>query len=159
LDGTKPWSARCSGTYLSAVEDAFGGDVDYAMLVKLYGSAEGSGQERRYSPAPCVGTRTARISGAPNAHHTSTSFVERQNLTMRMSMKRFGRLTNAFSKKLDNHCHALALYFVWYNWVRTHKAHKLTPAMASGLTDKLMDMADVVKLIDDYETSRKVKAA
>jgi IS1 family transposase len=151
-DGNRP--------YLDAVEQAFGGEVDYAMLVKLYGrSAEGTGNERRYSPAPFVGTRTARISGAPNAHYTSTSFVERQNLTMRMSMRRFTRLTNAFSKKLDNHCHALALYFVWYNWVRIHKTHKLTPAMAASLTDKLMDMADVVKLIDDYEASRKAKAA
>lgn len=142
--------------YLDAVEDAFAGDVDYAQLIKMYGqSHEGGGAQRRYSPAPFIGTRTQRVSGAPNAHYTSTSFVERQNLTMRMSMRRFTRLTNAFSKKFDNHCHALALYFVWYNFVRTHKAHKLSPAMAAGLTDRLWEMSDVVKLIDDYEASRK----
>lgn len=144
--------------YLDAVEDAFGGDVDYAMLVKLYGSSEGAkgSPERRYSPSQIVGTRIDRICGAPNAHYTSTSFAERQHLTMRMSMRRFTRLTNAFSKKFDNHCHALALYFVWYNWMRIHKALRVTPAMAAGLTDKVMDMADIVKLIDEYETQRKL---
>jgi len=148
--------------YLDAVEEAFGGDVDYAMLVKLYGedrSVPRGSQERRYSPSQVIGTRIDRICGAPNAHYTSTSFAERQNLTMRMSMRRFTRLTNAFSKKLDNHCHALALYFVWYNFVRTHKAHKLSPAMAAGLTDKLWDMADIVRLVDEYEADKKRRAA
>lgn len=147
--------------YLDAVEQSFGGDVDYAMLVKLYGAPEGErgSPQRRYSPAPVIGTRIRKISGAPNAQYVSTSYTERHNLTMRMSMRRFTRLTNAFSKKFDNHCHALALYFVWYNWVRLHKTTRVTPAMAAGLTDKVMDMADVVRLIDKYETSRKIKAA
>jgi IS1 family transposase len=148
--------------YLKAVEDAFGMDIDYAMLVKLYGEDASAGRgspERRYSPAQVVGTRYQRIQGAPNAHYTSTSFAERHNLTMRMSMRRFTRLTNAFSKKLDNHCHALALYFAWYNFVRTHKAHKLSPAMAAGLTDRLWEMADIVRLVDEYESRRKQLAA
>jgi len=136
--------------YLEAVEEAFGGEIDYAMLVKLYGQPEGAtgSQERRYSPSPCIGTRYKRIAGAPKEGYTSTSYAERQNLTMRMQMRRFTRLTNAFSKKVDNHCHALALYFVWYNFVRTHKAHRVSPAMAVGLTDKLWEMSDIVALID-----------
>jgi IS1 family transposase len=143
--------------YLDAVEKSFGGDVDYAMLVKLYGKPEGErgSAERKYSPAPCIGARMAKISGAPNAQYISTSYTERHNLTMRMSMRRFGRLTNAFSKKIDNHIHALSLYFVWYNWVRLHKSTRVTPAMAAGLTDKVMDMADVVLMIDAYQASRK----
>jgi hypothetical protein len=135
-------------------------DLDYAMLVKLYGdSKEGRGAERRYSPSRVIGTRVQEITGAPNAHYTSTSFAERQNLTMRMSMRRFTRLTNAFSKKFDNHCHALAIYFVFYNWVRIHKTLRVTPAMAAGLTDRVWDVADIVRLVDEYETSRKAKAA
>lgn len=134
--------------YLEAVEGAFGGDVDYAQLVKLYGAAP-EAMKGRYSPAECVGARKERIEGNPDLKHVSTSYAERQNLTMRMQMRRFTRLTNAFSKKVANHCHSLALYFVWYNFVRTHKAHKLTPAMAAGVTDKLMDMADIAAMIDD----------
>jgi IS1 family transposase len=138
--------------YLDAVEEAFGGDIDYAMLVKLYGKPEGSSPtEKRYSPAPCVGTRWQRICGAPNAHYSQTSYNERHNLTMRMQMRRFTRLTNAFSKKLDNHCHALALYFVWYNFVKIHKAHKLSPAMAAGLADKLWAIEDIVALVEAAE--------
>jgi IS1 family transposase len=133
--------------YLEAVEGAFGADVDYAMLVKLYG--EGSESEKRYSPAQCIGCRKTRIEGNPDPAYVSTSYTERHNLTMRMQMRRFTRLTNAFSKKVENHLHALALYFVWYNWVRTHKTHRVTPAMAAGLTDKLMDMADIARMIDD----------
>ncbi len=135
--------------YLDAVEEAFGADVDYAMLVKLYG--ESPEAEKRYSPAECIGYRKTRIEGSPDPAHVSTSYTERHNLTMRMQMRRFTRLTNAFSKKIENHLHALALYFVWYNWVRIHSAHKLTPAMAAALTDKLMDMEDVARLIDDEE--------
>ena len=120
--------------YLEAVEGAFGGAVDYAQLVKLYGKA-GEEEERRYSPSVCVGTRKAVVVGSPNLAEASTSLVERHNLTMRMSLRRFTRLTNAFSKKLENHCHALALYFVWYNWMRPHMSLGMTPAMAAGLTD------------------------
>jgi IS1 family transposase len=138
--------------YLDAVEASFGMDVDYAMLIKLYGqSHEGSVQERRYSPARVIGTRVETIQGAPNAHYTSTSYAERQNLTMRMQMRRFTRLTNAFSKKFDNHCHALALYFVWYNFVKLHKAHRLSPAMAAGITNKLWSVEDIVALVDAAE--------
>ncbi|MGP0090726.1 MAG: IS1 family transposase [Xanthobacteraceae bacterium] len=137
--------------YLRAVEGAFGGEVDYAMLVKLYGdSFDGPRRsaERRYSPAEVIGTRVETITGAPNAHYTSTSFVERHNLTMRMSMRRFTRLTNAFSKKVDNHVHALALYFVWYNFVKMHKTLRMTPAMAAGIADRLYSMEDIASMVD-----------
>jgi IS1 family transposase len=144
--------------YLQAVDGAFGDDVDYAMLVKLYGESPESAKGR-YSPAQCIGCREQTITGNPDPDHISTSYTERHNLTMRMSMRRFTRLTNAFSKKIDNHCHALALYFVWYNWVKTHKAHRLSPAMAAGLTDKLWEMSDVVRMIDDYEDRQKAERA
>ena len=132
--------------YLEAVEGAFGGDIDYAQLIKLYGEAPG---EHRYSPGVCVGARKQRIVGQPVAADVSTSYVERHNLTMRMSLRRFTRLTNAFSKKLENHCHALALYFVWYNWCRPHKTLGQTPAQASGLADREYGMDWIVGLIED----------
>ena len=141
------------GAYLEGMAHAFGDNIDYAMLVKVFGQSEGG--PGRYSPPVCVGTRTKNISGNPDPAHINTSFAERQNLTMRMSMRRFTRLTNAFSKKFENHCHALALYFVWYNWCRIHKTHRVTPAIAAGLTDKLMDMADVVRLIDARDDQRR----
>lgn len=134
--------------YLEAVEGAFGADVDFAQLVKLYGEPTGAKSERRYSPAECTGTRKQVVEGEPDLAAVSTSYVERQNLTMRMSMRRFTRLTNAFSKKIDNHIHSLSLYFVHYNFVRIHKSLKVTPAMAAGITDELLDMEDIVKLID-----------
>ena len=133
--------------YLEAVEGAFGADVDYAMLVKLYGKEPES--EKRYSPAKCIGAQKRKIEGNPDPAHVSTSYTERHNLTMRMSMRRFTRLTNAFSKKVENHCHALALYFVWYNFCRQHSAHKLSPAMAAGVTDTLRDIEWIVGLIDE----------
>ena len=142
--------------YLEAVEGAFGGDIDYAQLVKLYGASHESAKGR-YSPADCIGIRKERIEGSPDPKHISTSYVERNNLTMRMQMRRFSRLTNAFSKKIENHCHSLALYFVWYNWIRIHKAHKLTPAMAAGITDKLMEMKDIVDLMDDAEMKATIQ--
>ncbi len=138
--------------YLEAVEGAFGADIDYAQLVKLYGDAP-EGAKGRYSPAECTGIVKTRIEGNPDFKHVSTSYVERQNLTMRMSMRRFTRLTNAHSKKLENHCHALAIYFTWYNWARINSAVRMSPAMAAGLTDKLMDMADIVRMVDAYENS------
>ena len=132
--------------YLEAVEGAFGADVDYAQLVKLYGEAPEA--QKRYSPAECVGCRKEAITGRPERKHVSTSYVERQNLTMRMHMRRFTRLTNAFSKKFENHMHMVALYTVWYNFVRIHKTLKVTPAMAAGLSPILWSMEDVAGLID-----------
>ena len=134
--------------YLRAVEDVFGSEVDYAQLVKLYGAAPDSAKGR-YSPAECIGARKEWVEGKPNPKHVSTSYVERQNLTMRMHMRRFTRLTNAFSKKFENHAHMVALYTVWYNFVKQHKTLKgITPAMAAGVTDKLWDMKDVAALVD-----------
>ncbi|MET3762307.1 IS1 family transposase [Sphingomonas sp. UYEF23] len=132
--------------YVEAVEGAFGGDVDYAQLVKLYGpTASAPG---RYSPAECTGIKKIRREGNPDIDHVSTSYVERQNLTMRMSMRRFTRLTNAFSKKFDNHVHALSLYFVFYNFCRIHKTLRMSPAMAAGVTDRLWSLDDVLARID-----------
>ncbi|MDA3859425.1 MAG: IS1 family transposase [Roseovarius sp.] len=135
--------------YLEAVEGAFGGDVDYAQLIKLYGDATGrKGHERKYSPAECTGTKKRIIAGYPVKEMVSTSHVERANLSMRMGMRRFTRLTNGFSKKLENHLHMLSLYFVHYNFVRIHKTLKCTPAMAAGVSDTLHDMEWIVGLID-----------
>jgi len=133
--------------YLEAVEGAFGGDVDYAQLVKLYGDVPDA-HKGRYSPADCTGIKKNRIEGNPDIKHVSTSYVERQNLNMRMGMRRFTRLTNAFSKKLENHIHALALYFMFYNFVRIHKTLKVTPAMAARVTDRLWSMEDIASAID-----------
>lgn len=133
--------------YLEAVEGAFGDDVDFAQLVKLYGEAP-EAFKGRYSPAECVGAKKMRITGNPDRKAVSTSHVERQNLTMRMSMRRFTRLTNGFSKKLDNHIHALALYFAFYNFCRIHKSLKVTPAMAAGITDKLWSLEDIAERIE-----------
>lgn len=134
--------------YLEAVEDAFGGDVDYAMLVKLYGKSENDQRpDTRYSPSECIGARKDVISGQPDLAAVSTSYVERQNLTMRMSMRRFTRLTNAFSKKLENHVHAIALHFMNYNFCRVHGSLAGTPAMAAGVTDRLWEVGDIVDLV------------
>jgi IS1 family transposase len=132
--------------YLEAVEGAFGGDIDYAQLIKLY-EGERAG-EARYSPAKCTGIRTNVVSGEPEARHISTSYVERQNLSMRMGMRRFTRLTNAFSKKLENHEHAVALYFMHYNFAKIHTTLRVTPAMEAGVTDRLWEIEDIVGLID-----------
>ena len=135
--------------YLEAVEGAFGGDVDYAQLIKLYGEPTGQkGHERKYSPSECTGTRKRRVEGNPDPAAVSTSYIERQNLTMRMGMRRFTRLTNAFSKKLENHLLMLSLYFVHYNFVRIHSSLRMTPAMAAGVSETLHDMEWIVSLID-----------
>ena len=134
--------------YLEAVEGAFGADVDYAQLIKLYGTTEGEGDEKRYSPAKCTGIRKRKVEGSPDPANISTSYVERQNLTMRMSMRRFTRLTNAFSKKVENHAHMCALYFVHYNFCRIHKSLRVSPAMAAGVSDTLRDTEWIVGLID-----------
>ena len=135
--------------YLEAVEGAFGGDVDFAQLIKLYGETPGNKRhEKKYSPAECTGIKKRAIEGRPDMKAGSSSHVERQNLSMRMGMRRFTRLTNAFSKKLENHLHMLSLYFVHYNFVRIHKTLKVTPAMAAGVSDTLHDMEWIVGLID-----------
>jgi IS1 family transposase len=131
--------------YLAAVESAFGGDVDYAMLIKLYG--HDSEPDTRYSPAECIGCQTVGITGRPNPSHISTSHVERQNLTMRMKMRRFTRLTNAFSKKIENHFWAIALHFMHYNFCRIHQTLRITPAMAAGVTDHVWEIQEIVDLL------------
>jgi IS1 family transposase len=141
--------------YVEAVQGTFGVDgIDYAQLVKIYGAAPGKGNERRYSPAECLGATKVPVEGNPDKKHISTSYVERQNLNIRMGMRRFTRLTNAFSKKLENHCHALALYFMFYNFCRIHKTLKVSPALAAGVTDKLWNMEDIVALIDARDERR-----
>lgn len=136
-DGHKP--------YLAAVADAFGTDIDFAQLIKVYG--EGPKTEARYSPAQCMGAKKAAVTGSPERRHISTSFVERQNLTMRMSMRRFTRLTNAFSKKVENHEHAIALHFMKYNFCRIHQTLRCTPAMAAGVSTKVWSISDVIALL------------
>jgi IS1 family transposase len=138
------------GVYLDAVDNAFGSEVDYAQLVKLYGAPEGNQRtaEARYSPPQCNGTKKTPLLGLPDRQHVSTSYVERQNLTMRMSMRRFTRLTNAFSKKVENLMHAVSLHFVHYNFVRRHQTLKTTPAVAAGLADHEWTIDDLVGLLD-----------
>lgn len=132
--------------YLQAVEEAFGDDIDYAMLEKLFGQApEG---RRRYSPPVIVGTRTRCCTGNPDPDHVSTSYAERQNLTMRMHMRRFTRLTNGFSKKIENHEHSLSLYFFYYNFVRLHQTLGVSPAMAADVSDHLWSMEELIAMID-----------
>lgn len=135
--------------YLEAIEGAFGCDVDYAQLVKMYGATATA--PGRYSPAECTGIKKIRREGNPDIEHVSTSYVERQNLTMRMHMRRFTRLTNAFSKKVENHAHAVALHMMYYNFVRIHKTLRVTPAMAAGVTDRLWEIADIAMLVEQAE--------
>ncbi|HTB94345.1 MAG TPA: IS1 family transposase [Candidatus Sulfotelmatobacter sp.] len=130
--------------YMDAVEDAFGADVDYAQLQKIYGAVEE--KETRYSPAQCIGCDMKVVSGDPDPKHVSTSFVERQNLTMRMGMRRFTRLTNAFSKKAENHAAMVAIHFLYYNFGRIHKTLRVTPAMAAGLADHIWSLEEIVQL-------------
>jgi len=132
-------------TYVDAVEKAFGTDVHYAMIEKIYGTSEE--HDRRYSPAICIGAKRKRVQGNPDPKHISTSYVERQNLTMRMSMRRFTRLTNAFSKKLENHVAAVALHFMHYNFCRIHQTLRITPAMAAGVAKSPWTVEDLVGLL------------
>ncbi len=131
--------------YLDAVENAFGAEVDYAMLVKLYG--EDPEPEGRYAPTRCIGAITTRVTGNPDERYISTSYVERQNLSMRMHMRRFTRLTNGLSKKLENHIHALAIYFMYYNFGRIHQSLRVTPAMAAGVSDHVWELREIVELV------------
>lgn len=137
--------------YLDAVEGAFGADIDYAMLVKIYGpSGEG---EKRYSPAECIGAVKHRIEGNPDPKHVGTSFAERSNLNIRMHTRRFTRLTNAFSKKIENHSYSVALFAMYYNFVRIHKTLRTTPAMAAGITKRLWEVSDIVSVLESWETA------
>jgi len=135
--------------YLEAVEEAFGADIDYAQLIKIYG--EGPASPGRYSPGICLGAEKKRVEGRPDPDHISTSYAERSNLTIRMHDRRFTRLTNAFSKKAENHAHSVALNFMYYNFVRIHTTLRCTPAMAAGITAKLWEIADMVRVLEDWE--------
>lgn len=139
--------------YARAVDEVFGEDVDYAVLVKLYGPAPETA--RRYSPPVCIGADKTPRTGNPDPDHISTSYAERQNLTMRMHMRRFTRLTNAFSKKIDNHAHMVAIYTVWYNWIRIHKSLRVTPAMEAGLTTKLGSWEEILEAMDAATPAKK----
>lgn len=142
--------------YLSAVEDAFGADIDYAVLQKLYGSPSDD-EQRKYSPAKCIGCDMKVVSGNPDPKHVSTSYVERQNLSMRMGMRRFTRLTNGFSKKVQNHCHAVALYFVYYNFGRVHQTLRVTPCMEAGLTDHVWSIEEICNLVAPKKAVSRVR--
>jgi IS1 family transposase len=143
-DGHKP--------YLEAVEANFGADIDYAMLVKIYGDAHVP--PGRYSPGPCIGAKKERVEGNPDPAHVSTSYVERVNLTTRMGNRRFTRLTNAFSKKGENHAHSVAIHTMHYNFVRIHQTLRCTPAMAAGVTPKLWELEDMVKVLEEWEAAQ-----
>ncbi len=138
--------------YLEAVEGAFGSDIDYAMLVKMYGAAPDSAKGR-YSPAECTGARKTWIEGDPDPKHVSTSYAERSNLTIRMHVRRFTRLTNAFSKKVENHAYAVALHMMYYNFVRIHSTLRMSPAMAAGVSDRLWEIGDIVVLVENVEAA------
>lgn len=139
--------------YPSAVDEAFDRQIDYAQLVKKYGTAPEA--EKRYIPPICLGADKQEVRGRPDPEHISTSYVERQNLTMRMAMRRFTRLTNGFSKKFENHCHMIALYTFWYNFVRIHKTLRVTPAMQAGVADRLYSFEDAIQLIDQLESEER----
>jgi len=143
-DGHKP--------YLEAVEQSFGADIDFAMLVKIYGDTPGQG---RYSPGICKGAIKTRVEGRPDPAHVSTSYAERANLTLRMGSRRFTRLTNAFSKKVENHAHSVAIHTMHYNFVRIHQTLRCTPAMAAGVSKTLWEIADMVKVLEDWEAEQK----
>ncbi len=138
--------------YLSAVEDAFGAAIDYTMLIKLYGSDPTP--EKRYSPAVCIGCKSETVIGSPDPAHVSTSYIERQNFTMRMNIRRFTRLTNAFSKKIENHVHSVALFYLHYNFVRVHQTLRVTPAMEAGLSDHVWSIHETVALTNQTAESK-----
>ena len=146
-DGHKP--------YLEAVESAFGGEIDYAQLVKIYGATPNKQDQIKYSPADCIGAKKIVVTGNPKGSDVSTSFIERQNLTMRMSMRRFTRLTNGFSKKIENHAHAIALHYMYYNFVRIHRSLRCTPAMEASVTSKLWSIEDIVNLLPTLEAGTR----
>ena len=140
--------------YVEAVEGAFGNNIDYAQLVKMYSSGVEKNNERKYSPSPFTGTKKTTIAGNPDPKKISTSYIERQNLTLRMGNRRFTRLTNAFSKKLENHCYSIALHFVYYNFCRIHQTLRVTPAMEAGLTQEIMSVEQLVQIVDKYKAAK-----
>ena len=140
-DGFKP--------YLAAISEAFNNQIDYAQLVKIYGQPADSTDRRRYSPAECSGTIIGKTIGKPDHDNISTSFVERQNLTMRMHMRRFTHLTNGFGKKAENHMHAVSLHFMYYNFAKIHKTLRVTPAMEAGICDHVWSIQEIVQLVDN----------
>jgi IS1 family transposase len=144
--------------YLKAVGEAFGGSIDYAMLVKIYGQDNSKSPERRYSPAESVGAEKGAVLGNADPKHISTSSVERQNLTLRMPMRRFTRLTNPFSKKIESHACAMALHSMFYNFLRIHQTLKITPAMAAGVSNRLWEMTDLVGMIEAFEAREKTQS-
>jgi IS1 family transposase len=139
--------------YLTAIEAAFGSDVDYAMLVKMYGNDAES--ETRYSPAQCIGAQMSVITGRPDPNHISTSYVERQNWSVRTAMRRYTRLSNGFSRKIENHSAAVALHYFAYNFIKIHRTLRVTPAMAAGVTDRLWEVSDLVDVWEREEHTRK----
>jgi IS1 family transposase len=146
--------------HLQAVDGAFGADIDYAMLVKMYGMPPAEAEAaRRYSPSECIGTQRRKVTGNPDPKHISTSYVERQNLTMRMAIRRFTRLTNAFSKKVENHAHSVAIHFMHYNFVRIHQSLRVTPAMAAGVSNTLWSLMEMVSVIEEWEARNTPKLA
>lgn len=151
IDGRFQLTSDGHKAYIQGARDAFHGDIDYAMLVKRYGPPLGDGPQRRYSPPTLTSIRKRRVMGSPDMAEASTSFVERQNLTMRMHMRRFTRLTNGFSKKIENHVNAISLHFSYYNFVKIHKTLRMTPAMAAGVTDRLWEMVDLVAVVEAAE--------
>jgi IS1 family transposase len=140
--------------YLDAVEDVFGADIDFAQLIKIYGEAK-TKPERKYSPSEFVCAQQRPVAGRPDPKHVSTSYVERSNLTMRMAVRRYTRLTNAFSKKFENHVHMVAIYAVFYNWLRIHKSLKVTPAMEAGITDRVWEWSDLLEAMDTETPQKK----
>jgi IS1 family transposase len=146
--------------YIAAVGNVFGKEIDYAMLVKTYGQPTASHEaHRRYSPTPCIAADKQPEIGNPDPRHISTSYVERQNLNIRMGLRRFTRLTNAFSKKMENHVHALSIYFMHYNFVRIHMSLRVTPAMAAGVSKTLWSVEDIVRVVEEWEATHEQEAA
>jgi len=153
IAGTPQITTDAHKPYLKAVEEAFGGDADYAMLHKVFGAS--TEPDHRYSPATCIGCDMKTISGVPDPKHVSTSYVERQNLTMRMSMRRFTRLTNGFSKKLENHAYAVALHFMYCNFARIHQTLRVTPAMEAGLAHHVWSIEELVSLVPEQIAAKR----
>jgi IS1 family transposase len=153
IEGRVQLTSHGHKAYLEAVEGAFGADIDYAMLIKMYGAAPESAKGR-YSPSDCTGIKVRRVEGRPDPSHISTSYAERSNLTLRMGSRRFTRLTNAFSKKVENHAHSVAIHTMHYNFVRIHQTLRCTPAMAAGVSATLWDLADMVKVLEAWEAPK-----